>query len=44
MLGCTNGAIRACSFAVSPLVKTRTAFFGAPEATSLAWMPQVSAR
>ena len=44
MLGCTNGAMRACSFAVSSLVKTRTAFFAAPEATSFARMPQVSAR
>ncbi len=44
MLGCTKGAIRAWNFAVSPLVKTRTAFFAAPEATSFAWIPQVSAR
>ena len=32
MLGCTNGAIRACNFAVSALLNTSTAFFFAPEA------------
>ncbi len=44
MLGWTNGAIRAWSFAVSALSKTSTAFLAAPEWTSLARIPQVSAR
>src|SRR5215210_1031163 len=42
--GWTNGAIRAWSLAVSSLEKIRTAFPAPPELTSLALIPQVSAR